>query len=73
MLRRLEEKVKTKLQEKILQERSLVEDHVRKMERFGGKNKIANEKVAEIKAKDQEVIEQTTKIDARIQRIKQEK
>lgn len=73
MLRRLEEKVKTKLQEKILQERSLVEDHVRKMERFGGKNKIANEKVVEIKARDQEVLEQTAKIEAHIQRIKQEK
>lgn len=67
LLRRLEEKVKAKLQEKILQERSLVEDHVRKMERFGGKNKIANEKVELIKARDQEVLSQTAKIEARFQ------
>lgn len=44
----------------------MVDGHIKKMEKFGGKNEIAQEKIEGIKKKDQEMKRQIELIDNRI-------
>lgn len=54
LLQKLMERVNAKLNEKVAIKKSVVEQHIIQMEKFGGKNELAKKKVEEIKAKEQE-------------------
>lgn len=72
LLQRLMVKIRAKVNLKVIQQTSLVESHVLKMEQFGGKNEIAKQKIEDIQERERLMQEQNMKIEEKIVQMRKD-